>query len=271
MARVLYLVSDGTGVTVGTLGNALFSQFPSQDTRRETRRFVDTPDKVRALAAEIKTAAAAGQRPIVLASLVDPALRAALAAAPCLFLDVTGTFIDALEREFGQPATRHVGRAHGVSDEIQYTRRMEAVNFSLAADDGLSPKQYDRADVILTGVSRSGKTPTCLYLAMQHGLFCANDPLTDDDLTGTSLPARLTKHRDKLVGLTLAPARLHQIRRERRAEGEYSRLERCEQEVQAAEILFRRESIPVIDVTTLSVEEIAATILARKRLPVAPA
>jgi hypothetical protein len=158
-----------------------------------------------------------------------------------------------------------------VSDELKYTRRVEAVNYSLAADDGQNPRRYDQADLILTGVSRSGKTPTCLYLAMQHGLFCANDPLTGDDLTGAGLPARLTKHRDKLVGLTLAPARLHQIRRERRAEGDYSRLERCEQEVQAAEMLFRQEGIPVIEVTTLSVEEIAATILARKRLSAAPA
>lgn len=271
MARILYLVSDGTGVTVTTLANALLSQFATNETRREIRSFVNTPDKARALAAEIAAAQARGDRPLVLASLLDPGLRDIVSAAPCLFLDVIGTFMASLEREFGKPASRQVGRAHGVGDEIKYTRRVEAVNYSLAADDGQSPARYDRADVILTGVSRSGKTPACLYLAMQHGLFCANDPLTDDDLTGTGLPARLTKHRDKLVGLTLAPARLHQIRRERRADGDYSRLERCEQEVQAAELLFRREGIPVIDVTTLSVEEIAATILARKRLPVAPA
>lgn len=271
MARILYLVSDGTGVTVTTLANALLSQFESPDTRREIRSFVDTPDKARALAAEIEVATARGERPLVLASLLDPGLRDVVSAAPCLFLDVIGTFMASLEREFGKPASRRVGRAHGVSDELKYTRRVEAVNYSLAADDGQSPARYDRADVILTGVSRSGKTPTCLYLAMQHGLFCANDPLTDDDLMGAGLPPRLVKYRDKLVGLTLAPARLHQIRRERRAEGDYSRLERCEQEVQAAEVLFRREGISVIDVTTLSVEEIAATILARQRLPVAPA
>lgn len=270
MARILYLVSDGTGVTVTTLANALLSQFASLETRREIRSFVNTPDKARALTAEIEAAIARGERPLVLASLLEPGLRDIVSAAPCLFLDVIGTFMASLERELGKPASRLVGRAHGVGDELKYTRRVEAVNYSLAADDGQSPARYDRADVILTGVSRSGKTPACLYLAMQHGLFCANDPLTDDDLTGTGLPVRLAKHRDKLVGLTLSPTRLHQIRRERRAEGDYSRLERCEQEVQAAEVLFRQEGIPVIDVTTLSVEEIAATILARKRLPVVP-
>ncbi len=270
MARILFLVSDGTGVTVTTLANALLSQFTAADLRREMRSFVNTPDKAAALAAEIGAAHARGDRPLVLASLLEPALRDAVAAAPCLFLDVIGTFMGSLEREFGKPASRQVGRAHGVGDELKYTRRVEAVNYSLAADDGMSPVRYDRADVILTGVSRSGKTPACLYLAMQHGLFCANDPLTDDDLLSVGLPSRLAKHRDKLVGLTLTPARLHQIRRERRAEGDYSRLERCEREVQAAEVLFRKENIPVIDVTTLSVEEIAATILARKPLPVAP-
>jgi regulator of PEP synthase PpsR (kinase-PPPase family) len=265
MSRVLYLVSDGTGVTVTTLANALLTQFPAQELRREIRSFVNTRDKAGAVAAEIALTAGEEGRPIVIASLLDPALRDIVAAAPCLFLDVVGTFMASLEREFGKPATRQVGRAHGVGDELKYTRRVEAVNYSLAADDGQSPGRYDRADVILTGVSRSGKTPTCLYLAMQHGLFCANDPLAGDDLAGTGLPARLARHREKLIGLTLSPARLHQIRRERRAEGEYSRPERCEQEVQAAETLFRKEGIPVIDVTTLSVEEIAATILARRR------
>jgi len=264
MERLLYLVSDGTGVTVSTLARALFSQFPLSGLKREERRFMDDPDKARALVAEIGVAAGSGERPIVLASLLNPELRAIVSAAPCLYLDVFGTFIEALERELGQPATRDIGRAHAITDDEKYTRRLAAVNYSLAADDGMNPQRYDQADVILSGVSRSGKTPTCLYLAMQYGLFCANDPLAGDDLRGASLPARLLKHRDKLVGLTLAPERLYQIRRERRPDGDYSRPERCEQEVQAAEVLFRQEGIPVIDVTTMSVEEIAATILSRK-------
>jgi regulator of PEP synthase PpsR (kinase-PPPase family) len=133
-------------------------------------------------------------------------------------------------------------------------------------DDGVNPDAYDQADLILVGVSRSGKTPTCVYLAMHFGLYCANYPLTEDDYLDDGLPSTLGKYRDRLVGLTIDARRLHEIRQKRRPDSEYARLDQCQIEVRRAEDLFRHCGILMADTSGISVEEIATTLLQKTGL-----
>ncbi len=262
MERVVFFVSDRTGITAEGLGRTLLTQFTSVPFRHEVRRFVDTPEKARAVAAEINRASReSGQPAIVFATLIAEDTRAMVASADGLFLDFVDAFIGPLEQALGIKSSHMVGQSHGMVDATKYNLRMDAMNYALAADDGLNPQDYARADVIVLGVSRSGKTPTCLVLALSHGLYAANYPLTPEDLERVHLPGALAAHRPKLFGLTIHPARLHQIRRERRPEGSYSLLKQCEYETAQAEALYRKEGIRHLDATAMSVEEIATTIL----------
>jgi regulator of PEP synthase PpsR (kinase-PPPase family) len=267
MERVVFFVSDRTGITVEGLGHSLLSQFSSVGFRQETRRFVDTPEKARALVEEInRVARETGLKPIVFATLIEEATRAVVAAAEGVFLDFVDAFIGPLELELGVKSSHTVGRTHGLVDVAKYNLRINAVNYALSVDDGLNVRDYPRCDVIVLGVSRSGKTPTCLYLALTHGIFAANFPLTPEELEGTQFPTPLTPYRRKLFGLSIRPERLQQIRRERRPEAAYSSLRQCEHEITQAEALYRQEGIPYLDATAMSVEEIAATILQQLKL-----
>lgn len=262
MERYVFFVSDRTGITVETLGRTLLSQFNGVRFRHEVRRFVDTPEKAQAVAEEIARAArASGVRPIVFATLIAAAARAAVAAAGGVFLDFVDAFIGPLEKELQVRSSRTVGRSHGVVDASKYNLRIDAVNYALSVDDGLNTQDYPRADVIVLGVSRCGKTPTCLYLALAYGAYAANLPLTPEELEDLRLPKLLAPHRRKLFGLSIQPERLQQIRRERRPEASYSSFAQCEYEVAQAEALFRQEGVPYLDTTAMSVEEIAATIV----------
>ena len=171
------------------------------------------------------------------------------------------TFIAPLESEFGITSNHRVGRFSDVSKSQEYTDRIEAINFSLAHDDGQSAKNLAEADVILVGVSRSGKTPTSLYLAMQHGIKAANYPLIPDDFDRAQLPSSLAPHKGKCFGLTIDPVRLHQIRTERRPGSDYASISNCQREVKDAESMMRREGIDWLSSTHKSIEEIATTIL----------
>jgi regulator of PEP synthase PpsR (kinase-PPPase family) len=186
--------------------------------------------------------------------------------ADCLYLDFFDAFLGPMEQELGQVSSHALGRAHGVTDLAAYTARINATNFALANDDGTHTREYDRADVILIGVSRSGKTPTCLYLALQYGAYAANYPLVDDDLDSRQLPAVVAPYRDKLFGLTIEPERLHQIREERRPGSRYASIAQCTYELRAAEQLFERFGVPYLDTTDCSIEEIASRVLERKKL-----
>ena len=181
-----------------------------------------------------------------------------------LFLDFFDAFLGPLEAELQVKSSERAGRAHGIADQIIYSTRIEATNFALAADDGGVTADYQRADVVLVGVSRSGKTPTCLYMALHYGVKAANYPLTDDDLEAAELPKRLRPHRRKLFGLTIDPQRLQKIREERKPNSRYAKLDTCLKEVAAAEALFRQESIPALSTTHTSIEEIAGKVLAQK-------
>jgi regulator of PEP synthase PpsR (kinase-PPPase family) len=260
-SRPVYFVSDGTGITAETIGHSLLTQFAGTRFQTDRLPFVDTADKAREVAERIRQAGqAAGMRPIVVNSCVDAALTALLAESGALMLDVFAPFIEPLERELGQTRQQRVGQAHGMVDFESYHRRINAMNYALTHDDGISIN-YDEADLILVGVSRAGKTPTCIYLALHHGVKAANYPLTPEDLEEERLPAKLRQHRQKLFGLTIDPIRLHQIRQERRANSRYSQLDTCKREVAQAEAMLRREGIEMLSTTHASIEEISSRVL----------
>lgn len=260
--RTVFFVSDRTGITAELLGKTLLTQFPGIEFHKRTLPFVDTMDKARIALAEINnTAQKEGQRPIVFSTLIDEQVRASLASDSALIVDLFADFIRCLESELGLESSHALGLSHGMGDELAYQKRMDALNYTLSHDDGMHTNNYDRAEVILVGVSRTGKTPTCLYLAMQHGICAANYPLTPDDFMDNALPKPLLLHRAKLHGLTIQPERLAKIRHERKPESRYASLENCQSEIRAAESLMRQAHIPTLDTTTMSIEEIAISIL----------
>jgi regulator of PEP synthase PpsR (kinase-PPPase family) len=260
--RSVYFLSDQTGVTAEALGHSLISQFPGQNFRQVTLPFIDSEDKAREA---VQTIDAASDNdvlnPIVFSTLVQPELRTIVKSAKGLHLDIFDAFLEPLSAELDEAPSFALGGAHGMSDIDAYMRRMEATNFALANDDGGISRNYDMADVILIGVSRSGKTPTCLYLALQYGVYAANYPLTDEELEIGELPGILKAHKKKLFGLTISPVRLQQIRKERRPMGKYSSAQQVRFELRESAKLFRRYGIPHVDTTEFSIEEISSRIL----------
>ena len=260
--RSVYFLSDQTGVTAETLGHSLLTQFDTDQFRQVTLPFIDTEDKAREAVKKINDAAAnETQRPIVFSTLVQVEFRAIIREAKGLHLDIFDVFLEPLAEELQAKPSNEPGRAHGMSDINAYMKRIEATNFALANDDGGASRNYDMADVILVGVSRSGKTPTCLYLALQYGVYAANYPLTDEELEAGVLPEFLIRHKHKLFGLTIAPERLRQIRKERRPLGNYSSAQQVRYELREAMKIFKRNGIPNVDTTEFSIEEIASRIL----------
>ena len=247
-----FCVSDHTGVTVEAVAKSVLAQFSGLECSLIVLPFIDSPDRARAAAARI----AATPGALVFSSLTDPELRALLREGHASVFDLFDLVAPAVEAALGQAATPRGGRTHGMAGD--YESRMEAVNFSLALDDGLQPQKLDRADLILVGVSRVGKTPTALYLALQYGLRAANYPLTPDDLGQASLPAVLLAHLPRLRALTLSPERLAAIRQARYPDSRYASLAQCRAELADAERLFRHHAVPIVDTTRMSVEEIAA-------------
>jgi regulator of PEP synthase PpsR (kinase-PPPase family) len=260
--RTVFFVSDGTGITAETFGNSILNQFAVKP-RHVRRPFVDTVDKAHQVVREINhSAEVEGKRPIVFITLVDREVLAIVKdLSKGLVLDMFNTFIEPLEAEFGMTSNHRVGRFSDIAKSQEYTDRIEAINFSLAHDDGQSAKNLEQADVILVGVSRSGKTPTSLYLAMQHGIKAANYPLIPEDFDRGQIPSSLSPYRKKCFGLTIDPERLAQIRNERRPGSKYAALENCRYEVKEAEQMMRREGIEWLSSTHKSIEEIATTIL----------
>jgi regulator of PEP synthase PpsR (kinase-PPPase family) len=261
--RTVFFVSDGTGITAETFGNSILAQFEAKP-RHVRRPFIDSVDKALAVVEEINAVAEhEGKRPIVFITLVNDAVRDIVTGgqANALVLDMFRTFVEPLEDEFGVKSNHRIGRFSDVSRSREYHDRIEAINFSLAHDDGQSARNLAAADVVLVGVSRSGKTPTSLYLAMQHGIKAANYPLIPEDFERGRLPSALAPYKRKCFGLTIDPERLAQIRHERRPSSRYASLENCRYEVAEAEAMMRRESISWLSSTHKSIEEIATTIL----------
>jgi regulator of PEP synthase PpsR (kinase-PPPase family) len=266
--RTVFFVSDGTGITAQMLGHSLLTQFEGVEFRQVTLPFVDSTEKAEECLARIQQEAADGNgQPVVFSTLVNPEVRDVVRRAKALFIDFFESFIDPLEAGLGVKSSHTIGRSHSAMDKKEYQQRIEAVNFSMAHDDGASHRELTQADVILIGVSRSGKTPTSLYLALQFGVKAANYPLIPEDFQRSKLPEALRSQKTRLYGLTIAPERLHEIRRERRPGSKYADLENCRYEVAEAESLMRREGIRCINSTSKSIEEIATTILRELKIP----
>ncbi|ODS91210.1 MAG: phosphoenolpyruvate synthase regulatory protein [Comamonas sp. SCN 65-56] len=260
--RTVFFVSDGTGITAETFGNAILAQFDIEP-KRVRLPFIDSEDKAHQVVRQINhTAELEARKPLVFTTLVDmQVLKVIRDGCKGMMLDMFGTFVQPLEDELGIKSHHRVGRFSDISQNKEYHDRIEAINFSLAHDDGQTHDDLAGADVILVGVSRSGKTPTSLYLAMQHGLKAANYPLIPEDFERKQLPPALVPFRKKIFGLTISPERLSEIRSERRPGSRYASLENCRAEVHEAEAMMRRSGIRWLSSTTKSIEEIATTIL----------
>ena len=261
--RTVFFLSDRTGITAEMLGNSLLSQFEDVAFRRITVPFVDSPEKVtEAIRLVNETGAAEERRPIVFSSVVDEdASETIRARAQALTLDLFQIFIAPLEAELVSKSSHAAGRSHGIANSHEYFARMEAINFTQTHDDGAATRDLAKAQVVLVGVSRCGKTPTSLYLALQFGVRAANFPLTPDDFADHKLPGSVIGHKDRLFGLTIQPERLREIREERRPGSRYAALDNCRYEVKEAEAMMRREGIEWLSSTHKSIEEIATTIL----------
>ena len=266
--RTVCFVSDRTGVTSETLGQALLAQFAGIEPHSVTMPFVATVQDARNAVERINAIAREeGTRPIIFSTLVDDAVRDVVKQAEGFFLDFFDAFLAPLEEELQIRSAHVTGRAaHGAAADPAHSARIGATNFALANDDGAGARDYAHADVILVGVSRTSKTPTSLFLALQYGISAANYPLTDEDLETGRLPKVLQPWRHKLYGLTIRPERLQQIRQERRPGSRYASPQQVQYEVRTALALFARQDVPYIDVTECSVEEIASRILHAKNL-----
>ena len=262
--RTVFFVSDGTGITAQMLGHSLLTQFENVHFDQVTLPFIDSREKAEEVLARI--AAEKNGQPIVFSTLVNTDVREVLRGANALVFDFFETFIDPLEAGLGVKSSHTIGRSHSAMDKKEYQQRIEAINFAMAHDDGASHRELGQADVILIGVSRSGKTPTSLYLALQFGVMAANYPLIPEDFHRGKLPEALRADKTRLYGLTIAPERLHEIRKERRPGSRYADLDNCRFEVDAAEALMRREGIRCMNSTSKSIEEIATTILRELRI-----
>jgi len=265
--RIAFVISDRTGITAETLGHSLLCHFPAIHFEMVTLPFIDTAEKALDAVRKINDAATrSGWPPVIFATLADDKIRETISHSNGVLFDLFDTFLAPLERELGMASEHSVGSSHGVRDAQEYTGRISALNYSMRADDGGDPSHYDQSNLIIVGVSRTGKTPTSLYLALHFGIYTANYPLTPDELDTGRLPANVSRHRKKLFGLTIDPERLAQVRAERYNHGRYAQLKQCQYEVKQAEALFRRERIPFVNTTQMSIEEIATTILLKANL-----
>ena len=264
--RSAFYISDSTAITAEVFGHALLSLFP-EEFNHVTIPFVETIKKAQQVNKQIeKSFQDSGMRPLVFHTIINARVKEIISSSAGISYSFLDQFVAPLENELGVEAKPEKHRTHSIHEQT-YDIRIQAVNFAMANDDGADPKNYDEADIILIGVSRSGKTPTSLYLALQYGINAANYPFTEDDMVNAlKLPNVLHAHKEKLFGLTINAKLLHQIRSERRVNSRYASLKQCQMELKETEDLYRREKIPFINSTRFSVEEISAKILAETGL-----
>ncbi len=262
MIRTVFFVSESTGITAETLGHSLLSQFDTIDFEQVYMPYINTDLRATALTQRMQEAADRdGARPIVFATMLNNEIRDILKSGNCYYMELFESFIDPLSAELGVPPSRKAGQSHAITKPNFYTKRIEAINFAMANDDGIRPDNFHRADVVLTGVSRSGKTPTCLYLAMHYGLRSANYPITEEDFERGDVPQLVWDCRHKLFALIIDPQRLQLIREERRPNSPYSSLARCQDDIRQAQNIYKRLQVPVLNTTTQSIEEISSQIV----------
>ncbi len=263
----VFFLAGGTGISAETLGNLLLAQFPGLNFIRRKIPFITTTEMARAVVSQIDAAMTAKVTPLAFSTVSDEGLRRELQKTRAAFIDLFGSHLDTVERILHVNATHSAAALHGVGDALRYDRRMKAIEFAMQHDDGASLRNLDQADLILIAPSRCGKTPTSRYLALQHGLKVANYPLVPEDFDSSDLPRPILNLSDKCFGLLSTPARLSQVRGERRPGSIYATLAQCSFELRRAESLYRAHRIPSINSSTMSVEEMATVIMQSSRLP----
>lgn len=267
--RPVYIISDGTGITAGTMGQTLLSQFPATNFERHTIPFVDADDKVKECIRQINHAHKIHKvRPLVFVSFTDNSFKDQIMQSKAVVLDLFAPFIPIMEQLLRTDSSHAAGQSHGITEEGGYMHRIDAINFSMKYDDGVRMEGYSDADLVLVGVSRAGKTPTSLYMALHYGLKTANYPIADDDFEKGVLPDAVLNAREKLFGLVIDPIQLHKIRQARRPNSQYAQLTQCQNEVRQAQACFKKYRIPYIDSTAMSIEELASLVVHRMQLAV---
>ncbi len=260
--RLIYFISNGTAITAETLGLSLLAQFPDHHFKIRTIPFVDTFEKARKVTEEIDAHIdASKQLPIVICTMADEDLMKIVHQSKALIIDPFKDFLPRLEKVLAAQHYHQPGQSHRIVNPSRYESRIDAIDFAMQHDDGSKISNYEQADIILVGVSRSGKTPSCLYLALQFGIKAANYPITEEDMESDRLPAPVSPFRDRLYGLTTDLDRLASIREERRPGSRYASVEQCRYELRAVEEMFHRHRIQFINTTRMSVEEISARIM----------
>ena len=268
MTRTVYFVSESTGITAEALGHSLLSQFDSVDFEQVYMPYINTELRATALTHRMQEAYVRdGARPIVFATMMNEKIGSILRSGNCYYQELFMQFVQPLSRELDVQPSLQAGRSHAITKPSSYTKRIDAINFAMANDDGVRPDNFRHADVVLVGVSRSGKTPTCLYLAMHYGLRAANYPITEEDFERGDLPGDVWSAKDKVFGLTIDPQRLQAIREERRPGSDYASMARCQQDIRQAQTIFKRLEVPVMNTTNQSIEEISSQILRALKTP----
>ena len=259
--REVFFLSNGTAITAETLGLSLLAQFPDHHFQTRTIPFVDTLKKADAVRDEINGCSEdGGQLPIVICTMGDADLMKIIHQGKALVIDPFGDILPRLEKALA--AQHHQpGQSHRIVNPSLYESRIDAIDFAMTHDDGGKIQNYDEADIILLGVSRSGKTPSCLYLALQFGIKAANYPITEEDMEYEQLPEPVRPFKDRLYGLTTDLQRLANVRQERRPNSRYSSLQQCRFELKAVEEMYQRHKIKYINTAEMSVEEISARII----------
>ncbi len=263
----MFFLAGGTGISAETLGNLMLQQFPSVTFARNKIPFITSVDQARDVVVTLDGAMTDGVTPLVFSTVSDEQVRAELQRTTCAFVDLFGSHLDTVERVLHVNATHGGGALHGVGDLRRYDRRMKAIEFAMEHDDGASLRNLEQADLILLAPSRCGKTPTSIYLALQHGLKVANYPLVEEDFATSELPRPVRNLKAVSFGLLSTAARLSQVRGERRPGSDYASLGQCSYELRRAEALYRTHRIPSINSASMSVEEMAAVIMQSSRLP----
>jgi regulator of PEP synthase PpsR (kinase-PPPase family) len=260
-ATPVFFLSDSTGISAETMGNALLIQFPQLRFERRLIPFISTPEEARRVVEVLDRAAEGPVTPIAFTTAATDEIRAVLHTTKCPMIDFFELHISRVESIFGVPAARVAAQLHGVGDVQRYNARMAAIEYSIEHDDGQSLRAMDKAEVVLIAPSRCGKTPTTMYLALQHGLFVANYPLVEEDLETTQLPRPIRHLKSRVIGLLATPARLSEVRQQRRPNSRYASLEQCTYELRRAEAMYAANRLPVINSTTKSVEEMSTLIV----------
>ncbi len=261
--RTVFFVSDGTGITAEALGRSLLAQFNDIEFDQITLPYIDDKAKAFQVVQKINNCMIQeGHKPIIFDTIVNQEIRQILASSKGFMIDIFSTFLNPLELELKTKSSYTVGKSHSIVGDTQYATRISAINYALDNDDGIKTHHYDTADVVIVGVSRCGKTPTCLYLALQFGIRAANYPFTEDDLDDLKLPNSLKPYKNKLFGLSIEPERLAAIRNERKPNSRYASFRQCESEIRGVEALFAKENIPYLNSTHYSIEEISTKLMA---------